>query len=82
MVGCLFLMLPTLTSETGGLAEEVNERILHAAFLPFGEIVEIQIPVDFENRKSTFSHTRTHAQHAQHAQSAEHLLGSFVLLCV
>lgn len=32
----------------GGLAEEVDERVLHAAFIPFGDITDIQIPLDYE----------------------------------
>ncbi|OWF40205.1 Peptidyl-prolyl cis-trans isomerase E [Mizuhopecten yessoensis] len=32
----------------GGLAEEVDEKILHAAFIPFGDITDIQIPLDYE----------------------------------
>uniref|UniRef100_A0A6I8SFC4 Peptidyl-prolyl cis-trans isomerase n=1 Tax=Xenopus tropicalis TaxID=8364 RepID=A0A6I8SFC4_XENTR len=31
-----------------GLAEEVDEKILHAAFIPFGDITDIQIPLDYE----------------------------------
>ncbi|KAL8274790.1 hypothetical protein Esti_001265 [Eimeria stiedai] len=34
------------TLYVGGLAEEVDERILRAAFLPFGEIREATIPKD------------------------------------
>lgn len=33
---------------TGGLAEEVDEKVLHAAFIPFGDLVDIQIPLDYE----------------------------------
>ena len=32
----------------GGLAEEVDEKIIHAAFIPFGDIIDIQIPLDYE----------------------------------
>uniref|UniRef100_A0AAQ4S2C2 Peptidyl-prolyl cis-trans isomerase n=1 Tax=Gasterosteus aculeatus aculeatus TaxID=481459 RepID=A0AAQ4S2C2_GASAC len=32
----------------GGLAEEVDEKVLHAAFIPFGDITDIQIPIDYE----------------------------------
>ncbi|NWR78548.1 PPIE isomerase, partial [Centropus unirufus] len=32
----------------GGLAEEVDEKVLHAAFIPFGDITDIQIPLDYE----------------------------------
>lgn len=28
----------------GGLDDEVDEKVLHAAFIPFGDIVEVQIP--------------------------------------
>jgi peptidyl-prolyl isomerase E (cyclophilin E) len=31
----------------GGLAEEADEETLHAAFIPFGDIVEVNIPKDF-----------------------------------
>ncbi|KAK0159606.1 hypothetical protein PV327_010702 [Microctonus hyperodae] len=39
------------TIYVGGLAEEVDEKILNAAFIPFGEIVDIQIPLDYESEK-------------------------------
>jgi len=35
----------------GGLAEEVDDKILHAAFIPFGEITDINIPIDYETSK-------------------------------
>ncbi|XP_065183173.1 uncharacterized protein LOC135814048 [Sycon ciliatum] len=35
----------------GGLAEEVDEKLLHAAFIPFGEVVDINIPLDYETEK-------------------------------
>ncbi|XP_033097971.1 peptidyl-prolyl cis-trans isomerase E-like isoform X1 [Anneissia japonica] len=35
----------------GGLAEEVDEKVLHAAFIPFGDLVDIQIPMDYETEK-------------------------------
>ncbi|KAG8451654.1 hypothetical protein GDO86_003737 [Hymenochirus boettgeri] len=35
----------------GGLAEEVDEKILHAAFIPFGDVTDIQIPLDYETEK-------------------------------
>ncbi|CAG8441928.1 2520_t:CDS:2 [Ambispora gerdemannii] len=34
------------TIYVGGLDDQVDEKVLHAAFIPFGEIVEIQIPPD------------------------------------
>lgn len=46
---------------TGGLAEEVDEKVLHAAFIPFGDIIDIQIPLDYETGKNRshvpFNHT-------------------------
>lgn len=40
-----------MVSCSGGLAEEVDEKVLHAAFIPFGEIVDVQIPLDYESEK-------------------------------
>jgi len=35
----------------GGLAEEVDQKVLQAAFVPFGDIVEVNIPLDYETEK-------------------------------
>ncbi|XP_004426053.1 PREDICTED: peptidyl-prolyl cis-trans isomerase E-like [Ceratotherium simum simum] len=35
----------------GGLAEEVHDEVLHAAFIPFGDITDIQILLDYETEK-------------------------------
>lgn len=35
----------------GGLAEDVEEKVLHGAFIPFGDIVDIQVPIDYETQK-------------------------------
>ena len=35
----------------GGLSEEVDEKILHAAFIPFGDVTDINIPLDYETGK-------------------------------
>lgn len=35
----------------GGLAEEVDEKVLHAAFIPFGDVIDVQIPLDYETQK-------------------------------
>ena len=35
----------------GGLAEEVDEKVLHAAFIPFGDVTDVQIPQDYETQK-------------------------------
>ncbi|XP_059166979.1 uncharacterized protein LOC131949207 [Physella acuta] len=35
----------------GGCAEEVDDKVLHSAFIPFGEIIDIQMPLDYETEK-------------------------------
>lgn len=35
----------------GGLSEEICEKVLKAAFIPFGDIIDIQIPLDYESEK-------------------------------
>uniref|UniRef100_A0A8C0CE64 Peptidyl-prolyl cis-trans isomerase n=1 Tax=Balaenoptera musculus TaxID=9771 RepID=A0A8C0CE64_BALMU len=39
----------------GGLAEEMDDKVLHAAFIPFGDITDIQIPLDYETGVYSFS---------------------------
>ena len=36
----------------GGLADEVTEEILHAAFIPFGDLRSVQIPRDYSKSNS------------------------------
>jgi peptidyl-prolyl isomerase E (cyclophilin E) len=36
----------------GGLDEKVDQAILHAAFIPFGDIREVQIPLDNATQKN------------------------------
>lgn len=33
----------------GGLPDEADESVVKAAFIPFGEIVNIEIPPDYDN---------------------------------
>jgi len=35
----------------GGIPDEADEKVLHAAFIPFGDIMDIQIPLDYETEK-------------------------------
>jgi len=35
----------------GGLAEEVDDKMIHAAFIPFGDILDVNIPIDYETSK-------------------------------
>ncbi|EPS69175.1 hypothetical protein M569_05593 [Genlisea aurea] len=39
------------TLYVGGLPEEVNEQILHAAFIPFGDIKDVKTPLDHATQK-------------------------------
>ncbi|GMH40418.1 hypothetical protein BSKO_08322 [Bryopsis sp. KO-2023] len=42
---------PKTTLYVGGLEESVSESILHAAFVPFGEIKDVTIPLDHTSGK-------------------------------
>jgi len=42
---------PKTTLYVGGLDETVNEAVLHSAFIPFGEIKEVNIPIDPQTGK-------------------------------
>lgn len=35
----------------GGLSEEVDKPMLQAAFIPFGDIVDINLPLDYQTQK-------------------------------
>ena len=37
----------------GGLSEEVTDQILKDAFIPFGDVLEVELPLDFQTRKMT-----------------------------
>ena len=39
------------TIYVGGLAEDVDEKMVKAALIPFGEITEVQIPLDYQTSK-------------------------------
>lgn len=39
------------TIYVGGLTEEVDEKVLRSAFIPFGEISEVQLPLDYQTEK-------------------------------
>jgi peptidyl-prolyl isomerase E (cyclophilin E) len=38
----------------GGLDDLVNDKILYSAFIPFGEIKSIDLPMDYTTRKKIF----------------------------
>lgn len=39
------------TVYVGGLSEEVTDKLLNDAFIPFGDLVDIQMPTDYETQK-------------------------------
>lgn len=39
------------TIYVGGLGDEVDEKVLNAAFVPFGDLIDVQIPLDYETEK-------------------------------
>jgi peptidyl-prolyl isomerase E (cyclophilin E) len=39
------------TIYVGGLADEVNEKLIQEAFIPFGDITEVQLPQDYETQR-------------------------------
>jgi hypothetical protein len=40
----------TASNQTGGLSDEVDEKILGDSFIPFGKLKDVQIPLDYETR--------------------------------
>lgn len=40
---------PKTTLYVGGLDDAVNEAILHSAFIPFGDIKEVSMPIDAQS---------------------------------
>ena len=43
---------PKTTLYVGGLEESVNDASLHAAFIPFGDIKDVNIPLDHASGKN------------------------------
>ena len=43
---------PSPYSLAGGLDEQVTEAVLHAAFLPFGDLKDVNIPLDQQTQKN------------------------------
>merc|ERR1719278_2321132 len=39
------------TIYVGGLNEDVDEKVIRAAFIPFGELSEVQLPMDYQTEK-------------------------------
>lgn len=39
------------TIYVGGLADDVVEKLINDAFIPFGDIADIQMPVDYESQR-------------------------------
>mmetsp|Transcript_21311 Transcript_21311/g.52621 ORF Transcript_21311/g.52621 Transcript_21311/m.52621 type:complete len:142 (-) Transcript_21311:434-859(-) len=43
---------PKTTLYVGGLDESVTDAVMHAAFLPFGEIKDVNMPLEHESQKN------------------------------
>lgn len=39
------------TVYVGGLVDEVTEKLVRDAFIPFGDIADVQMPVDYESQR-------------------------------
>lgn len=39
------------TVYVGGISDEVNEQLIRDAFIPFGDIVDVQMPIEYESQK-------------------------------
>lgn len=39
------------TVYVGGISDEVNEQLIRDAFIPFGDIVDIQMPIEYHSQK-------------------------------
>ena len=51
LAGKKFKMANKRMIYVGGLADEVDEKVLHAAFIPFGDVTDVQIPMDYSTQK-------------------------------
>lgn len=64
---------PKTSLYVGGLAENVNEEILQAAFLPFGNLKDINIPLDH----ATGKHRGEDRQHQEQGDGQPALLPAY-----
>ena len=48
---CSALSSTYLFSVSGGLAEELTEKQVHQTFITFGDIVDVNMPLDYETEK-------------------------------
>lgn len=58
-VGCIVLTLLVLFIalyyfSSGGLDQEVDDKVLHSAFIPFGEIANVVVPNDIGKKHRGF----------------------------
>lgn len=66
------------TVYVGGLAEEVDEKVLNAAFVPFGDLIDVQIPLDYETEK----HRGFAFIEFENAEDAAAAIDNMVCFCV
>ena len=62
----------------GGLPDEADESVVRAAFIPFGEIVNIEIPPDYENHEKHRGFSFIEYELAEDAAAA---IDNMVLCC-
>ena len=46
-----FALITFVCFVPGGLADEVDEAVLRSAFIPFGDLTECQLPLDYQTEK-------------------------------
>ena len=62
----------------GGLSEEVDQKVVQGAFLPFGDIVDISIPLDYETEK----HRRFCFVEFENAEDAAAAIGRLTFIVI
>lgn len=67
----------------GGLPDEADESVVRAAFIPFGEIVNIEIPPDYENHEKHRGFSFIEYELAEDAAAAiDNMVTYTTFLCV
>jgi len=65
------------TVYVGGLADEVTERLLNNAFIPFGDIADIQMPADYESQRHRGFAFIEYEQSEDAAAAIDNMVGEF-----
>lgn len=79
----ILLQLITCHLTLGGLPDEADESVVRAAFIPFGEIVNIEIPPDYENHEKHRGFSFIEYELAEDAAAAiDNMVTYTTFLCV